>query len=200
MSDFPTTHLSLLLRLQDHGNATAWQEFVEVYEPVLLSLVKRRGLQESDAREIVQEAMLAVAKHIDRFEHSGDSGHFRSWLSRIIRNLTINLLTRLPLGAKGIGDSVNDELLNDIADCDKALTDEYDLVQEREIFAIAAEKVQVEVQEKTWSAFWMTCVEDKSVPEVSKLLQMTPGAIYVARSRVVAKLRQTIQTMGFLPS
>lgn len=55
MSEGPSTQASLLIRLRDHGDERAWAEFTEVYGPAVLQLARRRGLQDADAQDLVQD-------------------------------------------------------------------------------------------------------------------------------------------------
>ena len=64
----PTTRASLLLRLRDSQDHEAWVEFVSLYEPVIYRLLRRHGLQDADAREVMQELFLAVSRSIDRWD------------------------------------------------------------------------------------------------------------------------------------
>ena len=57
----PDTRASLILRLGDPADDAAWAEFVQIYQPMLFQLASRWGLQDADAREVVQETLLAVA-------------------------------------------------------------------------------------------------------------------------------------------
>ena len=49
--------------------------------------------------------------------------------------------------------------------------------------------MQYRFHQKTWQAFWNSVVEQHSIETVSQQLQMSPGAIYVARSRVMNRIR-----------
>src|SRR5262245_45484417 len=88
----PTTRASLLLRLRDPQDHEAWLEFVTVYEPVIYRLLRRHGLQDADARDVMQELFLAVSRGIDRWDPAKERGSFRGWLGRVARNLVINWL------------------------------------------------------------------------------------------------------------
>ena len=88
----PTTRASLLLRLRDSQDHEAWVEFVTLYEPVVYRLLRRHGLQDADAREVMQELFMAVSRSIDRWDPAEERGSFRGWLRRVARNLVINWL------------------------------------------------------------------------------------------------------------
>ncbi|MFN9753593.1 MAG: RNA polymerase sigma factor, partial [Planctomycetota bacterium] len=92
MRNAPDTRASLLLRLQQPDDERAWQEFVEIYQPLIERLVTRYGLQPADAQDISQEVLTRVAKAIPEWEHDPARGTFRGWLTRVTRNLTIEQL------------------------------------------------------------------------------------------------------------
>src|SRR5882672_9524105 len=92
MTPTPTTRASLLFRLRDSHDHAAWAEFVSLYEPVTYRLLRKYGLQDADAREVMQELFLAVSRSIDHWDPANERGSFRGWLRRVARNLVINWL------------------------------------------------------------------------------------------------------------
>ena len=64
---------------------------------------------------------------------------------------------------------------------------------EQRLFAWAAEQVRGEFQTSTWHAFWQTAVEGNNPKDVAKHLGISPGAVYIAKSRVLARLREKIR-------
>jgi RNA polymerase sigma-70 factor (ECF subfamily) len=65
---------------------------------------------------------------------------------------------------------------------------EWKVEYERRVFAWASEQVRAHVDASTWQAFWQTEVEGKSGEQTAAALGLTRGAVYMARSRVMARL------------
>lgn len=195
MQTSPETRPSLLLRLRNPQDEQAWREFLKIYEPLIERLARQRGLQHADARELVQEVLVAVSGAIDRWDPDETKGSFRGWLSTITRNLTINLLKKEGRQTRGTGDSEFARLMNEQPDPTAEGTALFDLEYRRRLFQFAAEHVQEQFEEATWQAFWMTSVEQQPLVDVCEELGMSRGAIYVARSRVMSKLRKHIEKL-----
>ncbi len=189
----PETRPSLILRLRDSRDAEAWQEFVTIYEPLVYRLARGKGLQDADAQELVQDVMVAVSRAVENWVPDAERGKFRYWLFRIARNLIINFLTRKKFRPLGTGDSRIAEWLDQQCDpaCEESVV--FDLEFRREVFRWAAAQVQEAVREATWKAFWRSTVDDRPVEAVAAELEMTVGSVYIARSRVMARLRETVQ-------
>jgi RNA polymerase sigma-70 factor (ECF subfamily) len=193
LSSFPDTRASLIVKIADAQNAQAWEEFARLYQPVVYRLARRRGFQDADAEELVQEVMLAVARAVEGWEPDAERGRFRDWLHRIARNLMINFMTRRKHQVWGTGNSDAQRLLEAECDADSAITQMFDVEYRREAFRDAARQVRGVVNEKTWQAFWLSTIEDLPVGEVARQLGMSIGSVYIARSRVMARLRQAVR-------
>jgi RNA polymerase sigma-70 factor (ECF subfamily) len=189
----PTTRASLLLRLRDPQDHEAWQEFVTLYEPLLYRLLRRYGLQDADAREVMQEFFLAVGRSIDRWEPTKERGSFRGWLRRVVRNLAINWLKSRQRGTVASGGSEMQAMLELLPAAGWPETLEFDLELRRALFHRAADLVRAEVHEPTWQAFWETAVVGTSTTDAAQKLGMTSGAIRVAKCRVLARLQAIIR-------
>jgi RNA polymerase sigma-70 factor (ECF subfamily) len=191
VSDYPDTRASLIVRLRTDADQAAWAEFVEIYQPVVYRLARRKGLQDADAEDLAQQVLAAVAGAVRRWDPDPERGRFRAWLNRIAHNLIINTLTRRTPDRAAGGDSAADLLACKSAD-DGPDSDLLRVEYRREIFQWAARQVRAEFRPETWEAFWQTAVEGRPPAEVAGELNKVVGAIYTARGRVMRRLREKI--------
>jgi RNA polymerase sigma factor (sigma-70 family) len=193
VSPVPETRPSLLLRLRDARNQQAWTEFLEIYEPLITRLIRRRGIQEADVGEVTQEVLLAVASSIHRWESDPERGSFRGWLATIARNLVVNFLIRQSRHPRGSGDSQFKRWLEDQPSPEGEMSALFDLERKRQTFRWASDHIRSEFRETTWQAFWLTAVENKDIHDVARELGVTVGVVYVSRSRVMKRLREVVE-------
>ncbi len=111
MSSAPETRPSLLIRVRDPADQAAWQEFAEIYRPVILRFARQKRLQAADAEDVAQEVLAAVAKAVEQREHDPKRAKFRTWLHRVATNAILDALTRKKPDL-GSGDSALQAVLN----------------------------------------------------------------------------------------
>jgi len=190
-SEIAKTRQTLLLRIREPTDARAWREFSELYLPLLKHFVSLSGVNANDVEDVVQEVMRTVAKAIRSFRYNAERGTFRSWLFIVTRSKVIRhfkKMARTPCAGASLWE------VDWLADgAEERQAEEWENVYRRRMFEWAASQVRIQVKEKTWRAFWMTAVEGRQADAVAVDLDLTVGAVYVARSRVIAKLRARIQ-------
>lgn len=190
MGDGAITRPSLLLRIRDPGDDAAWAQFVEIYTPLIYRYCRTRGLQDADAADLAQETMAAVARAIAGFEYNPERGKFRNWLLTVVQNRLRTFLSRQQRQPALAGETAlrlileRDSLERD----DPAWQADY----YRTLFDWAAGRVRGDFQDSTWQAFWQTTVDERDGQEVADSLGLTVGAVYVAKSRVLARLKEEI--------
>lgn len=193
----PETRASLIASLNDPASEEAWDEFAAVYRPLVIRVARAKGLQHTDADDLAQDVLSAVGKAIGSFTSTGE-GSFRRWLYQITRNLVVNQLTRgLFSGRRGpiaSGDSEVQKLLSQAPAANDQTATLFRLEYRRACFQQVAEKVKGQFSELAWQCFWLTSVNNQSAEEVASAIGKTPGAVRVARCRVLAKIREETQT------
>lgn len=193
----PITRPSLMVRLREADDQQAWHEFVSIYEPLILRLMQQRGLQDADARDVTQQVIIAVTQAVDRWQPDGREASFRRWLFSIARKLSLRFVQRgntaIGSARRGIGGTDMLQVFDHLPEPEQRTTSAFDDEYRTELFRWAAERVRGEFRESTWQAFWRSCVVNESIADVADLLGMSPGSVYVARSRVIGRLRQVVE-------
>jgi RNA polymerase sigma-70 factor (ECF subfamily) len=196
MVEAPLTRASLLVRIRDSRDQEAWQQFVQLYAPVVYGFARKRGLQDADAADVMQDVLRRVAGAAARLDYDPARGTFRGWLYTVARNRIFNFLeANRHNPGRGSGDSGARAQLEAVAGSEWELAQAWDEEYERNLADLAMQQVQGEVQPATWQAFWLTAVEGKSAREAGATLGMSAGAVYVARSRVLARLKEEVDRL-----
>ncbi len=190
-----TTRASLLLRLGNPQDRAAWQQFVELYGSLVYGFARRRGLQDADAADLTQEVFAAVAQTVGRWRYDSRKGSFRGWLYGVTRHKLSHFQQKQHRQLIGSGDSKAQELLNEHPSPEPSLEEAWEQEFQQQLFRLAAAQVQDQFAPTTWQAFWRTAVHGEVPAEVAAALGLSVGAVYVAHSRVLARLTETIQQM-----
>ena len=191
MHETPRTRPSLLLRLRGERDEQAWAEFLALYEPLVMRLMRRRGLQENDARDTTQQVLMRISGAIERYQPDGAEASFRRWLFRVARNVVVTFLTRQSRQPALLDDRQLAEAF-DAALPSSPESDLFDDEYQRQVLAWGMDEVRDEFRDATWQAFVETSVNGRAIPEVARELGLSPGSVYVARSRIIARLRAKV--------
>lgn len=192
MSDLPATQASLLLRIRDPRDGGAWQEFVDLYAPVVYRFLCKQGLQDADSADLTQEVLTRIAGVAATFNYDPRQGSFRGWLFTIVRNRLRDWLENRQRRIQGSGDTSLHEYLGQLPGREDELSQLWEREFEQRLFQAAAEQAKNEFQDSTWQAFWRTTVEGAGTKETAQFLGISVAAVYLARSRVMARLKEII--------
>lgn len=196
MADQPITHQSLLIRVRNPSDADAWSQFVELYGPLVYQFGRKRGLQDADASDLTQTVFQAICGQIRRMDYDPRLGSFRGWLFGVVRNQLYKLHSKRERSPQGSGDTGAHKLLAEQPTREGNEEMLWQQEYERRLFLYAAEKVQPCFEASSWQSFWQTAVEGKCPNTVAKELQMTVGAVYTAKSRVLERIKREIQQLN----
>jgi RNA polymerase sigma factor (sigma-70 family) len=196
MAEPPATRVTLLARIRDGRDTDAWGEFVRLYGPVVYGFARNRGLQDADAADLMQDVMRSVARNAAKMEYDPARGTFRGWLYTVTRNKIYNFLSAQKNRPRASGDPDAREQLDAAPAREEDGPDaDWEKEYQRRLTDQAMELVKDEFQPATWKAFWQTAIDGLSAAEVGTALGMSPGAVYVAKSRVLARLRAEVRRM-----
>ena len=179
-----STSISLIQRLKDpRRDAAAWERFVQLYSPLLYCWSTKLGLRHDEALDVVQEMLLLLLGKLMEFEHDGRT--FRGWLRTILKNKCRDHLRKRARTPQSIDAETMQELsvVDDVAEFTDA---EYKAFLSKQALRL----IQTDFEETTWRACWLTVVEGLSTREVAATLRISENAVFVARSRVLSRLRE----------
>ena len=180
-----TTSASLLERLRQPGEQDAWGRFVQLYTPLLYCWAHRLGLAEADAADLVQDVFAVLVQKLPEFRYDPGKG-FRNWLRTVLLNKWRDQVRRRAPAAVGAPPAALDELP---APDEEAFGEaEY----RRHLVNRAARLMQAEFAPRTWKACWEHVVAGRPAAEVAAELGISVGSVYVAKSRVLCRLRQEL--------
>lgn len=178
-----STPATLLERLRRDTTPADWERFVRLYTPLLFTWASRLGLQESDAADLVQDVFLQLVRVLPGFQYDQHKS-FRRWLRTILLNKWRDRPRRpnaAPLDEQQIAAQFQD------------VPDE---VAEREyrqyLTGRALQLLRDEYPANTWKAFWEYVVQDRPGGEVAREMGLTVNALYLVKSRILARLRQEL--------
>jgi RNA polymerase sigma-70 factor (ECF subfamily) len=193
MAEIPPTRVSLLIRLRDLHDAAAWGEFVALYGPLVYGYLRKQGLQDADAADLGQDILGKVMAAIGRLEYDPCRGSFRNWLFTIVRRKLSHYRSAWSTRTRGKGGSGMDRWLQQCA-APQQEQEGWEQQWEEQVFAWACTQVRRQVADLTWQAFWRTAFEDQAGEKVATDLGLSIAAVYQARSRVLARLKELVQS------
>ena len=174
------------------GDGGAFDELAERHMPRTYARHRRAVFSDADAEDLTQRVMLSVAKAIPDWQKDNNKGGFRSWLYQIARNALISTLrtSRRDIAIGGSDFLERSQAIESpTGEIERLIDEEHHRSQLR----TAAEVVRDEFHTSSWQAFWMTTLGELSVPEAAEKLQLSTGAVYAARSRILRRLQEVAQ-------
>jgi RNA polymerase sigma-70 factor (ECF subfamily) len=181
-----TTPASLLDRLRQPAETEAWPRFVKLYTPLLFFWVRRLGLGEHDAADLVQEVFTTLLQKLPEFKYNPEL-RFRNWLHQVTLNKWREKQRRCTVPQADGGE----RLLADMAGPDNVAAWE-EAEYRHHLVRRALELMQAEFQPGTWKACWEHLVCERSAADVARELGITENAVYVAKHRVLRRLRKEL--------
>lgn len=180
-----TTRVSLLQRMRSKNDSGAWSSFVHIYTPLVSRWVTDLGIGEKERNDVVQEVFMVLLSKISTFRY--DSGKsFRGWLRTVTINKSRDFLRKRNRASEP-------RFLEHI---EAVVDDETQLLTEKEyreyVARAALELMKKNFSETTWRACWLHVAEGKTAPQVAEELGVSTNAVYLARGRVLNRLRHEL--------
>ncbi|MEK6238144.1 MAG: sigma-70 family RNA polymerase sigma factor [Planctomycetales bacterium] len=181
-----TTRRSFIARLQGGGDET-WRQLQQIYRPLIMDWLRQLRLTDADVEDVSQEIMLVVLRRITEFDHNGRVGAFRNWLRTIAANATRSYLR------KGRREYSNGEamlLVEQMEDPSSTLSQQFDREHNHYVLRELTSQISSEFQANTMEAFRLHVLQQQDVKTTASQLGMSERAVYIAKSRVMRRLRE----------
>jgi len=184
------TRVSLIQRVRNHADQSAWEEFVSIYRPLLVAYVRKRGVSEHDAADIVQDVFAKLVVVLGDFELDTHRGRFRAWLWRVTHNVLIDWFRHR---------ATQDQAEQGWADQYEPVegdnpSAEWDQLYHRHILEIALQRIRVSTAPTAYTCFEEKILLGRPAQEIADKLQVSTNVVYVNASRVLARLREELAT------
>jgi len=184
------TSSSLLDRVKA-DEAGAWDRLVTLYAPLLFHWCRRWKLQDDDVADVFQEVFKTLVVHLAEFRKDREGATFRGWLFTITRNKVLDHFRKRSQDAEAGGGTEGAMRLAQVPAPDGP-PDPEEAEEIRRLYHRGLELIRGEFEDRTWQAFWRTAVEGRTPREVAVELSMSSGAVRVAKSRVLQRLREEL--------
>lgn len=196
MNTNPPTRPTLLFRIRDARDQEAWERFIDLYAPLVYGFLRKRGLQDADAADLTQDVLRQVSVAVKSLEYDAKRGSFRSWLFTVVQNRLTDHWRKEGIRVHGAGDTSAQHQLNEVPDAGgQDASQEWDADYEQQLFQYAAKIVQQDFTPATWDAFWLTAVDGLPGRDVADKLGMTVAAVYLAKGRVMTRLKEQVRLL-----
>jgi RNA polymerase sigma-70 factor (ECF subfamily) len=159
-----TTPVSLLERLRQPDNQTAWARFVDLYTPLLCYWGRRVGLNEPDVADLIQDVFCILTVLMNQ------------WRTSLRRHIE-----------QSLPETFMDPV--DIETCEAFIEKEY----RDYLIGRALQVMKTDFLPSTWQACWEHVACGRPVAEVASELGTSEKAVYLAKARVLKRLRQELE-------
>jgi RNA polymerase sigma-70 factor (ECF subfamily) len=185
------TSLSLVLRVKAN-DAAAWDRLVTLYAPLVYHWCRKQGLPSQDVGDVFQDVFQAVAAKIASFRKELPEDSFRGWLRIITQNKIYDHFRRSGREPQAAGGTEANLRFAQLPQAEEAEDEEPERPAYHHLIHSALEGIRREFGHRTWLAFWRVVVDGQRPVDVAEELAMRPGAVRVAKSRVLRRLRQEL--------
>jgi RNA polymerase sigma factor (sigma-70 family) len=183
------TTTQVLEELQSSNDAPAWRRFCDHFHIVVVNFAKQMGLSMTDAEDAAQETMLTFVKAFRDGKYKREKGHLSDWLFGIARNVILNFRRRLPSEQLVADKTTGTSFLDQIQD-DHSIKLSWEIEWRHMVLTRCFEQARKEFDPKVFKAFELYAMTQTSADKVAKQLEMSRNAVYIAKCRVLSRLRE----------
>lgn len=185
------TRATLLGRMKNWNDQSSWQEFFEIYWKLIYGVARKTGLSDAEAQDVVQESMVAVAKHMPTFKYDPAIGTFKAWLLTLTRwRIVDQLRKRGPIAPHHDSDPERTATIERMAD---EKSPDWDTLWEADwqktVLAAAMERVKRRLDPQKFQIFDFYVNREWPPEKVARTFNVTTNQVYLVKNRVTELLR-----------
>jgi len=184
------TSISLLdLLQQKEEDHDAWKRMLSIYQPLIEKWLKRFGAPSDDLNDLSQNILTVVVRKLPDFQHAGREGAFRSWVRNITRNCLLEFWRAKKIQPIATGKTSFQESLNQLESDNSELSQQWNREYDQQVLASLLHQIEVEFRPATWQAFKRVSVDGAKPADVAQELGVTVNSVFIAKSRVMSRLK-----------
>ncbi len=183
-----TTHVTLLARLSEGADPSAWSEFHRRYGDLILGFARRYGLQSVDCEDVAQEVLMTLSQSMADFQYDPAKGKFRGFL----RTLTVRTIFRRIRQKQASEVQCDIETADGGASSDDAIEALWEEEWEQYHIRQAMQRLEAEFNVGDRMAFTQYAMENRPAAETAEALEMSLDQVYQAKSRILKRLTALI--------
>lgn len=189
MPNVSRTRATLLERLRDGSDMTAWDEFFGRYWALIFSYARRRGCSQHTAEEVVQDVLLKVFEQKDLFCYDPARGRFRDWLGKLVQNRIVDFRRMMPERLRAAGGERQAESL-EVDGRGNSPEAEWQAAFEQSLLLTLLDIVRREMHPRAYLAFELTAIHGLPGDKVALHTGLSRNGVYRAKKRAMARLRE----------
>ena len=186
---FIPTRRSLLTRLKQWDDHESWKDFFNTYWKLVYGVALKSGLNETEAQEVVQETVIAVAKKMHDFKYDPAVGSFKGWLLHITRCRIADQLRRryreAAVAQPPFADTSRTDAMARVPDPSSLnLEAVWEEDWQQNLIAAALARVKKQVKPRQYQIFDLYVIKGWPVTQVRQTLGVSAPQVYLAKFRI----------------
>lgn len=201
--EYLPTRQTLLERLKDRENQASWQEFFDLYWRFIHGVARKSGLNDLEARDVVQDTVIAVVDSIGGFHYDPAKGSFKSWLKAVTQHKIADVWRRrhreawrsAPMPESGCEDTG----LGGRPEERVPAPCEHEAIWEKEwrqhLLQLGLDRLKDQINPKHYQILDLSVLRSWPTLKVAKALRVSVAQVYLVRSRLVSQLEKEVRRL-----
>jgi RNA polymerase sigma-70 factor (ECF subfamily) len=163
-----------------------WREFDAIYRPILFGYVSRRGLNGSEANDVVQDIFVKLFRKIGTYDRA--RCRFRTWLFGVAHHTLVDHARRKASYKRAI-DGWAAHVLEATPTDSAEMEREFQKLHREKILAHALTVARMRVSSNAWTCFERRLLRGHPATAIAVELKIEPNVVYVNACRVMKLVR-----------